>query len=136
MDALTLIQRLLEARESWVDLGDGLRVKVRRPAEAELHAYLKARSDVDTHLRCVVGWEGFSQATLLGPEVGSSDPIAFDADLWLHAARDRAEWLNAVAAGVAEAMEAHITARKAAAKNSKPSSTPPAAASGRAKKAR
>lgn len=136
MDALALIQRLLESRESWVELGPGLRVKVRRPAEGELHAYLRERATVDAHLRCVVGWEGFSQATLLGPDVGSSDPLDFDPELWLLAARDRVEWIKAVAEGVAAAIEAHAKQREAVAKNSKPSSTKPTASSGRAKKPR
>lgn len=136
MDALALIQRLLESRESWVELGDGLRVKVRRPAEGELHAYIQARHELDTHLACVVGWEGFSQATLLGSEVGSSDPQPFDPELWRHAARDRAEWISAVAEGVARAIEAHAAGREAAAKNSAPSSTLPTAPSGRAKRSR
>lgn len=133
MDTLALIQRLLEARETWLELEPGLRVKVRRPAEGELHAYLKARGEVATHLRCVVDWEGVTQATLLGPEVGASDPLAFDAELWLHAARDRAEWIQRVAEGVLAAIEAHAASREAAAKNSAPSSTPPTAASGRAR---
>ena len=133
MDALTLVQRLLQSRESWVELGDGLRVKVRRPAEGELHGYVKGRHEVDTHLRCVVGWEGFSEATLLGADVGSSDPLPFDLDVWLQAARDRAEWITVVAEGIGQAIEAHGASREAIAKNSTPSSTLPKAASGRAR---
>lgn len=136
MDALNLIERLLQAREVRIELGDGLTVVARRPAEGELHAYLKARSEVDTHLRCVVGWEGFSEATLLGAEVGSSDPLPFSQDVWLQAARDRAEWITAVAAGIGRAIEQHAASREAIAKNLKPSSTPPTAASGRATKRR
>lgn len=133
MNALSLIQRLLEQREAWAELGDGLRVKVRRPAEGELPAYLRSRGEVDCHLRCVVGWEGFSEAVLFGSTVGSPEPIDFDAELWLHAARDRMDWVTAVARAVAQAIEAHAVAREAAAKNSKPSSISPPAMSGRAK---
>jgi hypothetical protein len=136
VDSLSLVQRLLQSREVRIELGDGLHVVARRPAEGELHAYIKARHDVDTHLRCVVGWGGFSEATLLGAEVGSSDPLPFDPELWLQAARDRVEWISAVAEGIGQAIEQHAASREAIAKNSPPSSTKPKASSGRATKRR
>ena len=113
----TLIARLLEQRDSWIDLGEGARVKVRRPAEAELASFMLARREPDTYLRCVVGGEGFTEATLRGPAIGASDPVPFDAEVWLTAARDRTDWITAVSAGVADALNAHLKAKGEAAKN-------------------
>lgn len=133
MDAVALIARLLEQREFMLELEPGLRVKLRRPAEAELGAYLRGVREADTHLRCVVGWEGFSEATLLGPAIGSADPLPFDASAWLVAAADRGEWIASIAQALGEAIDAHAKQREATAKNSTPSSTRKTASSGRAK---
>ena len=117
MDTKALIARLLEQREFMVDLGEGLRVKVRRPAEAELPDYVLARSEAATHLRCVVGWEGFSEATLFGAAVGSSDPLPFNAALWLTAGSDRRDWITLIADAISTAVLAHIEAKGGTAKN-------------------
>jgi hypothetical protein len=117
MDTKALIARLLEQRETMVELGDGLRVKVRRPSEAELPDYVLARADATTHLRCVVGWEGFSEATLFGAAVGSSDPLPFSADVWLTAASDRRDWIGLIADAISTAVLAHIESKADTAKN-------------------
>lgn len=117
MDALALIKRLLAQREFKVELGDGLAVTVRRPAEAELGPYLRGAREPDTHLRCVVDWHGFSEAVLLGASIGSSDPLPFDAEVWLHAARDRTDWIAAIAEELGKSIDAHGRQREATAKN-------------------
>lgn len=122
MDAQALIRRLLEQRESRVELQPGVFVTVRRPDEAGLPAWLKDSRQADTYLQCVVGWSGMTEAVLLGPAVGGSEPIEFDAQLWLTAARDRGEWIQAISAHLAQQVEAHMSTRALVAKNSKPSS--------------
>lgn len=129
MNAQALIAKIRAGREVWLELepaapgADGeattqpaLRVKVRRPAEADTLAFLRA-SRADAAMQVVVGWEGFSEATLFGVAVGSSDPLPFDADLWAEVVRDRGDWIIKVAARAAELVKSHAEAQKAHAKN-------------------
>lgn len=115
--AAILVARLLEQRESWCDLGDDLKVKVRRPAEAEWTSVVAQMKERDIFLECVVDWQGFSEATLFGGAVGSSDPLQFDASVWMTAARDRGEWVSKVMEHVCNAMNARHEQRKDIAKN-------------------
>lgn len=94
MDAKTLIAKALEQREAWVDLGDGKRVAVRRPPEAEFPELRSATPE--RFLRCVVKWEGFTEADILGAAVGAADPVPFNAELWMVLALDRVAWVSAV----------------------------------------
>lgn len=112
-----LIARLLEQRDAWCDLGDGLRVKLRRPAEAELGQVAAKCREAETYLACAVGWDGFSEAALFGAAIGSADPLPFDHDLWMTAARDRGDWIGKVTEHVCNAIFSHRQAREADAKN-------------------
>ena len=116
MDASALIARMDEQRSFWVDLGGGKRVKVRRPLEAD---FPKLRSGVMVEhvAECVCDWEGFSEATLLGPAVGASDPLPFDARLWDRAVRDNAADVAAVASAIVDAVTTHLRAQEDVAKN-------------------
>lgn len=109
--AAALVGRILAARESWCDLGDGLRVRIRRPAEAELGRALRSL-DATFVLGCVTGWEGFTEATFLGDAVGASDALPFDADTWRAGAEDRADWIKAVSAELVRVIESHMAATK------------------------
>lgn len=122
MDAAKLIEKMLAQRESWVELEPGLRVKVRRPAEAEF-AQLRRGVTVETVGAFTVGWDGFSEATFVGSAIGSSDPLPFMPDLWREKVRDNVDWLNTVVQKLVALVEAHIEAKAATAKNSGPSST-------------
>ena len=116
MDASTLIQRLREQRESWVEVSAGKRVKIRRPAEAHM-VRLQHGITADILREHVVGWEGITEADLLGAAVGSSDPAPFSADLFVEIAQDRTEWLRRVEEEIVSAVMRHLEAREAAAKN-------------------
>lgn len=116
MNAEQLIARALEQRDTWVDLGGGQRVRVRRPPAAEMFAFGRA-SKADLFLRCVVGWEGFTEASVLGAAVGASDPIPFDVELWLVLALDRMEWIGAVSQTVVDAITGHLKQQEADRKN-------------------
>lgn len=108
-----LIARLLKARERTLDLGDGASVTIRRPAASEI-GELRA-GGVRGFLACVVGWSGFSEKLLMGE--GSAKALPFDAALWLTAASDRPEWVNAVIEAMAEDIRAHAEAAEARRKN-------------------
>lgn len=120
MMALSETQRVLEAlrkqRLHWVDLGNGLRVQFRRPLEAEMRL-LRAGVQVEHVCEYAQGWEGFTEATLLGDAVGASDPVAFAQDLWAEYVRDNLETVSKVAEGIAAAVQAHLEAKAQAVKN-------------------
>jgi len=129
MSAAALIAKLLAQRDSWCELraaADGkpaLAVQLRRPAEAELPDFRRREGQAmhqlltDAVCRQAVGWRGFSEAELLGAAIGSSDELAFDADLWATVVRDRQDWISTAAAHLMEQINAHATARAAAEKN-------------------
>ncbi len=122
MDAATLIKQMRERREAWIDLEPAKpgvpakRVKVRRPAEAELTAYSRATSLEDAAQR-VVAWEGFAESDLMDPGVGGSDIVPFDADLWKELVSDRLDWMRKVSEKLHEMVTAHKLSIDAAAKN-------------------
>lgn len=113
-------QRVLNAlrkqRLHWVELGDGLRVQFRRPLEAEMRL-LRSGVQVEHVCEYVQGWEGFTEATLLGEALGASDAVAFDADLWAEYVRDHLVIVAKVAEAIAASVQAHLEAKDAAAKN-------------------
>jgi hypothetical protein len=111
-----LIAKLLAQRESWVEVEPGRRVKVRRPDESEM-ADFRAGMSVELMLRHVVGWEGFTEADILGPSVGASDPVAFDGALFATIARDHMAWFEPISVEIATRIAAHWKGKEATAKN-------------------
>lgn len=109
MNAASLIARMREQRQSTVDLGDGLAVTIIRPAESDIRAFSGPTrpSDLDVARKYVVGWKGFTEATLLGEAVGSTDEIAFSQELWEEAVADRLDWVHKVVMAVIEAIQRH-----------------------------
>ena len=116
MDAKTLIAKALEQREQWIDLGGGKRVKMRRPAAAEMFSFGRATTP-DTFLRTIVGWDGFTEADILGGAVGSDAAVKFDLELWLVLALDNVEWMGVVSEAVVDAIKAYLEQRETATKN-------------------
>lgn len=115
-----LIERLREQRRDWLDISallrrdaGSVRVRLVRPAEAEmpqLRGVLVAEAAADW----VDGWDGVTEAVLLGDDVGSVTPVTFSADLWREFVRDRADIAKAVFDRLASMVEAHLKAREAA----------------------
>lgn len=129
-----LIAQLLAAREHWVDLAPGKRVKLRRPMEGDLEGMFRgtprrftvALEDVQKY---AVDWQGFTEADLLGQSIGSSDPLPFSAEVWALAVGDNLDWLQEARKGLEGILAARIEARLAAAGNSAATSTPSQSAS-------
>lgn len=109
--AATLAGRILAARETWCDLGEGLRVRVRRPAETSLGQAVR-KLDAPTVLGMVTGWDGFSEATFFGAAVGSADPLPFDAEAWRAYAEDRADWVGLLSTHLVQQIELHMESTK------------------------
>jgi hypothetical protein len=116
MDVQQLLAKLAEQREGWASLPDGKRLKFRRPQEVDLPA-LAAGVRLQHVIDCACGWEGFTEADLLGAAVGSSDPLPFHPDLWAAVVKDRAHYIGPVASAIAAAVTAYLESRDAATKN-------------------
>lgn len=120
-----LIRKLRAQREFWMELApaaDGrpaLRVKLRRPTEWEVaRDFASGTRDPMANVRdYTVDWEGFSEATLLGDAIGSSDPLPFDREVWYEASSDRAEWSQPVVAKLVEVINERAKRQQDAAKN-------------------
>ena len=127
---MTPAERLISAmraqRLSWVVLEpakDGRaekRVQITRPPESAMPDFLVKTEDggytLKAELRHVeaytVGWEGITEADLVGP-AGSSDPAAFAPALWSVVVADKLAWLQAVATAILEAIVKHREALEA-----------------------
>lgn len=98
-----LLKRLMAQRERWVDLGGRKRVCFLRPAQTELRG-LSGANFVDVAAKAVIRWEGFTEADILGPALGSDATAQFSPELWSEVAKDRLDYVEKVVeAIVAEA---------------------------------
>lgn len=125
-----VLARVRKQREKTVELEAGKKLTFLRPPEAELGDLLKPVEgdptkaqwviEIEHVVKYAVGWEGFTEADLLGAAIGSSDVVEFDRDLWAEVVGDRAEWKVKVANAILGSVVDHLTAREAVAKNSVP----------------
>jgi hypothetical protein len=111
-----LVQQLRSQRESWAEVAPGKRIKIRRPQEAQMFRF---RGGISAALAVefVVGWEGITEADLLGASLASQTPAVFSPELVSEVLLDRMDWVEAVSVELRRAIEAHIEAKAAAAKN-------------------
>ena len=124
MDTKALIAAALAQRAEWLDLGDGKRVRVRRPSEVESLALLRKGDDGVPYLAAgapevrkhVVDWEGFKECDLIGA-AGASDALAFDPELWAVWIDDQRLALQKVAQKIVDLVAAHEKAAADAEKN-------------------
>ena len=116
----SLVERLRAQREFWVPLDEakpqGLRVRLIRPQETGMHKLLLGL-DAAKLAEHTTGWDGFSEADLIGAALGSSDPLPFDAGAWAEVLADRADWFAVLAKAMQDAIVKHLEARDAASKN-------------------
>lgn len=111
-----LIAKMDEQRTRWVSLPDGKRVQFRRPLETDMGAFTGGVS-VDHLCTHVCGWDGFTEADLLGTGIGASDPAPFSSALWARVVRDRIAYVQPVATAMVQAITEHLAAMEASAKN-------------------
>lgn len=110
MTKATLAERLLAAREFWVDmpeLGEGRRVKLRRPSESQI-LQMRAGATLEHVQTSAVAWEGVTEADLLGPEVGASDLLPFDAEAWSVFVADHIAISSRCALRITEVISEHL----------------------------
>lgn len=120
-----VIELLLSQRKSWVDVEPGKRVQIIRPPESEVFNFIRTDGPTRT-LHCTLaqvtqyttGWDGITEADLLGAAVGASSPIAFDSALWAVVIADRAQWVNKLSDALVDAIAKHFKQKAQAEKNS------------------
>ena len=91
-----LLERMAEQRAHWASLPGGKRVRFHRPPEVEM-PQLVGGITVDHLVQYACGWEGFTEATLLGASVGSADAVPFSRDLWAAWVRDNTDAIGPMA---------------------------------------
>lgn len=126
-----LLAQMRRRREQVVSLEGGKSVTIVRPPETEFGSMLK-HVDVEKKLgtwevgiehvlRYTVNWDGFTEADLLGPEIGASDiKVPFDADVWEAYVRDSTITQQKVADAILKSVVDHLTSKGEAEKNSAP----------------
>lgn len=114
--ASVLLQRLRAAREYVVELGDGRRLRARRPLASQLMEF-RAGLTPERLASLVIGWDGVTEADVLGPALGSQEPAAFSAEVCVEVLGDRADWMGTLAEQTLRVISEHIAAQEAAAKN-------------------
>lgn len=123
MDAAALIAKMEAQRSSWVDLGEGRRVRIVRPKVLEMPD-LASGIRVEHAVRFATGWDGFTEATLLGAAHGSGDTLVpFDRAVWEAYIGDNVEEAKLVVDALAERVAEYLRRREETSKNSPPSST-------------
>lgn len=121
-----LLQKRLAQRETWVELEPAQgskparRVRIRRPLETAI-LQLQRMEGLEAAMRCIVGWDGFTEADVL--QSGGEDPVPFDEALVRDVLADRMEWVIKIDRGIADAVKARTEARAAASGNSAPTSS-------------
>lgn len=118
MDAAALIARLEEQRRQWVELAPGgPRVRFKRPVETDFGRF-RLGVLVDHVCEYVDGWDGMTEAVVLGPQTGSADvAVPFTPELWAALVRDRMDWVPPVARAMADAISQHLQAKDKASGN-------------------
>ncbi|WKB52312.1 hypothetical protein [Eleftheria terrae] len=120
MDSSVLIQKLRAQRERWVTVGEGKRVCLIRPPEAEMIRFVgKGGMQVELeHLRdYVTGWQGITEADLIGEAVGTSDPVPFTRELWTEVISDRLAWVKLLGTELLQSIAEHRLSLQDAEKN-------------------
>ena len=99
---MSLLEKLRTQRERSVEVEPGITLRFRRPIDG--HMQVVRNMTPDTACSLLVGWEGITEAYLLGGAVGSSDAVEFDPELAIEIVGDRGPWLIKLASAIAESV--------------------------------
>jgi hypothetical protein len=126
LDAKLLLEQMRGQRKRWVQVAEGKRVQILLPTELEVvRHFVKPGADGKVNLSCDIeevkrftcGWEGFTEADLLGAAVGAADAVPFDPGLWGLVIEEHLDWVRAVAKALLDGVVERQLAREADAKN-------------------
>lgn len=119
-----LVAAALAQRSFWVPVGEGKRVRVRRPSEHDTRGLLQRddagkvsgiAADLPEVKRFVTAWEGFRECDFTA--AGSSDTAEFSTELWGVWVEDQRDAMRTVAQAIIDAVIAHETQRAGIEKN-------------------
>jgi hypothetical protein len=126
MDAKLLLEQMRNQRKRWVQLSEGKRVQILLPTELEVvqnfvkpgdEGKLTLAADYPEVQKFVCGWEGITEADLLGAAVGASDAVEFNTELWSAFASENLEHVRKVARALLDGIAERTLAQQADAKN-------------------
>ena len=109
MEQTAIIKKIREARSIWIELGDGKKIQIIRPTE--LQAYQKFYKnngsgsmqfslEFDSIKEFITAWDGFTEADILGQEIGSSDKIDYQPEFFDEVLADRLDWVPLIVGGL------------------------------------
>lgn len=114
MDQTAIIKKIREARSIWIELGDGKKIQIIRPTELQAYQkFFKKNEDgksvfaleFDAVKEFVTAWDGFTEADILGQEIGSSDKIDYQPEFFDEVLADRIEWVPIIVGGLIAEIE-------------------------------
>lgn len=118
MSSASLIEQLRAQRTGRVEVEPGRVLLVRRPLEVtEMAAFFRGHDPQALFIRHVVGWEGVTQADLLGAAIGAADPAPFSRELADEVLADKARWVGLAGEWIVEEIKNHIAKRGTETKN-------------------
>lgn len=127
--ASRLLAQLRNGRRRTVEVEPGKTLIYLRPTEEQILQFAARKvSALDLARSGLQGWQGVTEADLLGPEIGSSDPAPFSPEIGAEVLADRAAtWQHELVQHLVQQVEAFLAQRAEQRKNSSPSLTPSAA---------
>lgn len=119
-----LVAAALAQRAQWVPVGEGKRVRLRRPSEYDMRTLLVRdaeggvsglRADLPEVKKCAVDWDGFKESDLLAG--GADDAMPFHPDVFGVWVEDRRDTVTLLSQVIIDMVLAHEAERQAIVKN-------------------
>lgn len=114
MDQTAIIKKIREARSIWIELGDGKKIQIIRPTELQAYQKFYKKNgaglmvfslEFDAVKEFITAWDGFTEADILGQEIGSSDKIDYQPEFFDEVLADRIEWVPTIVSGLISEIE-------------------------------
>ena len=114
MNQQSIIKKIRDSRSVWIDLEEGKKIQVIRPTELQVFQKFYKKSidgkmefslEFNDLKEFIVAWDGFTEADILGNEIGASDKIEYHQDLFDEYLSDRIEWVNLIASSIMAEIE-------------------------------
>ena len=97
--------------------------RLRRPLQAQMPRF-RGGISLQIMAEYTVGWEGVTEADVLPPGVGGDGKAEFSQDIVFEVLGDKADWYEAAAKGMADAIKAFLDQQAATAKTDGPAGRP------------
>lgn len=119
-----LVAAALAQRAQWVPVGEGKRVRIRRPSEYDMRGLLLRdaagaitglKADLPEVKKCAVDWEGFKESDLISG--GADDALPFHADVFAVWIEDQRNAVSTLSQAIIDMVIDHEAARQAIEKN-------------------